>query len=67
VEPLPETVSLTRGTLRDWRERGYRTSEQRVAGWLYLVARSEQDAAVYKVVGPIFDGPLAHYEGRQIA
>jgi hypothetical protein len=67
LQPLPDTVQLTWATLLAWRERGYRISERRVAPWLYLLARSDQESAVYKVVGPIFDGQLVHYQGRRIA
>jgi hypothetical protein len=67
LQPLPDTVQLTWATVRAWREAGYRISEQRVAGWLYLLARSDRESAVYKLVGPIFDGQLGHYPGRRIA
>jgi hypothetical protein len=67
LEPLPETVQVTGDTVRAWRERGYRISEQRVAAWLYLLARSDLESALYKVVGPIFDGRLVHYRGLRVA
>jgi hypothetical protein len=67
LEPLPEAVRLTGDTVRAWRELGYRISEQWVAGWLYLLARSDRESAVYKAVGPIFDGELIYYRGRRVA
>jgi len=67
LEPLPDTVQLTAATVRVWRERGYRISEQRVAGWLYLLARSDRESAVYKLIGPVFDDQLGYYQGLRIA
>jgi hypothetical protein len=66
-EPLPESVRLNWTTIRSWRERGYRVSETRSAGWLYLLARSDRESAVYKIVGPVFDGQIGHYRGLRIA
>lgn len=66
-EPLPESVRLSWTTIRAWRERGYRVSEERSAGWLYLLARSDRESAVYKIVGPVFDGQIGHYCGLRIA
>jgi hypothetical protein len=42
LQPLPETLQLTAATIRAWREAGYRVSEQRVANWLYLLARGNR-------------------------
>jgi hypothetical protein len=67
LEPFPETVQLTAATLRAWREDGYRVSEQRVADWLYLLARCNPESAVYKVIGPRFHGRAAVYEGIRVA
>jgi hypothetical protein len=66
-EPLPETVQLTVATIQTWREAGYRVSEQRVANWLYLLARGTLESAVYKVVGPLFQGPAPVYRGFRVA
>jgi hypothetical protein len=66
-QPLPETVQLTAATLRAWREAGYRVSEQRVADWLYLLARGNPESAVYRVIGPRFHGRAAVYEGIRVA
>ena len=67
LQPLPETVQLTAATIRAWREAGYRVNEQRVANWLYLLARGNPESAVYRVVGPRFCGQAAVYEGVRIA
>jgi hypothetical protein len=67
LEPLPETVHVTWDTIRTWRKLGYRVSEQRTADWLYLLARSDSESAVYKLVGPSFDGQLGQYRGWRIA
>jgi hypothetical protein len=64
---LPETVQLTAATIRAWREAGYRVSEERVAPWLYLRARSSRDSVVYKVVGPSFRGQSPTYLGIRVA
>ena len=64
---LPETVQLTAATVNGWRRAGYRVSEERVASWLHVVARSSRDSAVYKVVGPSFDGQTAMYLGIRVA
>jgi hypothetical protein len=66
-ELLPETVQLTAATIRGWRKAGYRVSEERVAPWLYLRARSSRGSAVYKVVGPSFQGQSTTYLGVRIA
>ena len=66
-QPLPETVQLTAATIRAWREAGYRISEQRVANWLYLLARGDPESAVYQVIGPRFHGQAAVYEGVRVA
>ena len=66
-QPLPETVQLTPATLRAWREAGYRVTEQRVANWLYLLARGDPESAVYRVIGPRFSGQAAVYEGIRVA
>jgi hypothetical protein len=66
-QPLPETVQLTAATLRAWRQAGYRVSEQCVADWLYLLARGNPESAVYRVIGPRFDGRAAVYEGIRVA
>jgi hypothetical protein len=65
--PLPETVQLTAATIRAWREAGYRVSEQREANWVYLVALGNRESAVYKVIGPRFQGQAAVYEGCRVA
>ena len=62
-ELLPETAA----TIRGWRKAGYRVSEERVAPWLYLRARSSRGSAVYKVVGPSFQGQSTTYLGVRIA
>jgi hypothetical protein len=67
LEALPDTVDLTGAIIRTWRRCGYRISEQHVAGWLYVLARSDRETAVYKVVGPAFDGKHAHYRGLRMA
>jgi hypothetical protein len=67
LQPLPETVHLTAATIRAWREAGYRVSEQRVANWLYLLARGNPESAVYRVIGPRFHGQAAVYEGVRVA
>ena len=64
---LPETVQLTAATMRGWRKAGYRVSEERVAPWLYLRARSSRESAVYEVVGPSFQGQSTTYLGIRIA
>ena len=64
---LPETVHLTPATIRAWRNAGYRVSEERVAPWLYLRARSSWDSALYKVVGPSFQGESTSYLGIRVA
>ena len=66
-ELLPETVQLTAATIRGWRKAGYRVSEERVAPWLYLRARSSRGSAVYKVVGPSFQGQSTTYLGVRVA
>lgn len=65
--PLPETVQITAATIKTWREAGYRVSEQRVANWLYLDARSSWESALYKLVGPCFSRQTAFYEAWRIA
>jgi hypothetical protein len=67
LEALPDTVHLTGEIIRGWRQCGYRITEQRVAGWLYLLARNHRESAVYKVAGPVFDGPHVHYHDLRIA
>jgi hypothetical protein len=64
---LPETVQLTAATIRRWRKAGYRVSEERAAPWLYLRARSSRESALYKVIGPDFQGSTAAYRGIRIA
>ena len=64
---LPETVQLTAATIRGWRKAGYRVSEERVAPWLYLRARSSRESAVYKVIGPSFQGQSSTYLGVRVA
>jgi hypothetical protein len=66
-ELLPETVQLTAATIRGWRNAGYRVSEERVAPWLYLRALSSRGSAVYKVVGPSFQGGSTTYRGVRVA
>ena len=63
---LPETAQLTAATIRGWRKAGYRVSEERVAPWLYLRARSSRESAVYKVVGPSFQGQSTTYLGVRV-
>ncbi len=58
-EVLPETVQLTAATVRGWRMAGHRVSEERVAPSLHVLATSGRDSAVYKVVGPSFEGQSA--------
>ena len=67
LQPLPETVQFTADTISAWRKAGYRVSEQRKASWLYLVARSSFESAVYKLVGPRFAARGVVYDGRRIA
>jgi hypothetical protein len=66
-ELLPETVHLTAATILGWRKAGYRVSEERVPPWLYVLARSGRESAVYKVVGPSFQGQFATYLGIRVA
>lgn len=66
-QPLPESVQLTATGIRAWRAAGYRVSEQRVASWLYLLARGDEESAVYKVIGPRFEGQAAVYDGVRVA
>ena len=66
-QPFPDIVQLTATTIRDWRKAGYRVSEERAALWLYLRAHSSRESAVYKVVGPDFQGQAATYRGIRIA
>ncbi len=65
--PLPETMQLTAATIRAWREAGYQVSEHRAANWPYLHARGNRESAVYKLVGPLFHGQAAIYEGVRVA
>ncbi len=65
--PLPETMQLTAATIRAWREAGYQVSEHRAANWLYLLVRGNRESAVYKLVGPLFHGQAAIYEGVRVA
>ena len=65
-ELLPETVHLTAATILGWRKAGYRVSEERVPPWLYVLARSHP-SAVYRVVGPSFQGQFATYLGIRVA
>lgn len=67
IQPLPETVQLTAATICAWRDAGYWVNEQRVANWLYLLARSNRESAVYKVIGPFFEGQAVVYEGVRVA
>ena len=67
LDPLPDVVQITADTVRAWRTLGYHVSEQRTAGWLYLLARSDSESAVYKLVGPSFDRQLGQYRGWRIA
>src|SRR6266545_7827137 len=62
-QSLPEIMQLTAATIRALREAGYQVSEQRAGNWLYLLARSSRESAVYKLVGPLFRGQAAIYEG----
>lgn len=67
---LPDNVRLTGTMIQAWRQRGFRISEYRSAGWLYLLARREGESAVYKIVGPVFEGTngrTGHYHGSRIA
>ena len=66
-QPLPETMQLTAATIRAWRVAGYQVSEQRAANWLYLLVRGNRESAVYKLVGPLFRGQAAIYEGVRVA
>jgi len=66
-QPLPETMQLTAATIRAWREAGYQVSEHRAANWPYLHARGNRESAVYKLVGPLFHGQAAIYEGVRVA
>ena len=67
IQPLPETVELTAATICGWRGAGYRVYEQRVANRLYLLARSNRESAVYKVIGPFFRGQALVYQGVRVA
>ena len=67
LQLLPETVQLTAATISAWRDAGYRVNEQRVASWLYLLARSNRESAVYKVIGPLFQGQAVVYQGVRVA
>jgi hypothetical protein len=67
IQPLPEAVQLTAATIRAWREAGYRVYEQRVASWLYLLARSNRESAIYQVIGPLFQGHAVVYQGVRVA
>jgi len=60
-------MQLTAATIHDWREAGYQVSEQRAANWLYLLVRGNRESAVYKLVGPLFRGQTAIYEGVRVA
>src|SRR6266581_8308650 len=66
-QSLPETMQLTAATIRAWRVAGYHVSEQRAANWLYLLVRGNRESAVYKLVGPLFRGQAAIYEGVRVA
>ena len=66
-QPLPETMQLTAATIRAWRVAGYQVSEQRAGNWLYLLVRGNRESAVYKLVGPVFRGQAAIYEGVRVA
>src|SRR6266487_5844207 len=66
-QPLPETMQLTAATIRAWRVAGYQVSEHRAANWLYLLVRGNRESAVYKLVGPLFRGQTAIYEGVRVA
>jgi hypothetical protein len=67
VASFPDAADITAVTIRCWRRAGYRINEERKEGWLYLFIRGAQDSAVYKLVGPLFHGPRASYEGLRIA
>ena len=67
MEALPESVQVTAAVIGGWREAGYRVSEQRVAGWLYVIVRGTWESAVYKVIGPVFRGQAALYKGVRVA
>jgi hypothetical protein len=67
LDAPPESAQLTAATIRAWRTAGWRVSEQHVANWLYLVVRSNQESAVYKVIGLVFRGQEAGYKGVRVA
>jgi hypothetical protein len=64
---LPETVRLTTAAIRAWRKAGYQVSEERVAPWVYLRAGNGRDSALYKVIGPSFEGLSTSYLGIRVA
>jgi hypothetical protein len=67
VQTLPDSMTITAATIRSWRHAGYQVTEQRKAEWLYLIVRGAHESAIYKVVGPIFNGPVASYAGFRVA
>ena len=63
----PESLRITAQVLRAFRIHGWTVSEQRTAGWLYLIARGREQSAVYKLIGPRFDRAGSHYQGERVA
>jgi hypothetical protein len=63
----PERLAVTSAVLRAFRRYGWTITEERSAGWLYLIARGHGQSAVYKLVGPSFDHTGSHYRGYRIA
>jgi hypothetical protein len=64
---LPEIVQLTAATIRGWRKAGYRVREERVAPWLILQVHNSRESAIYRVVGPSFQGQSTTYLGVRVA
>ncbi|MGH8859867.1 MAG: hypothetical protein ACRDVG_01305 [Jatrophihabitantaceae bacterium] len=63
----PERLRVTATLLRAFRCHGWTVAERRSAGWTYLVARGDEQSAVYKLIGPRFDHGGAFYQAYRIA
>jgi hypothetical protein len=63
----PDRLPITAGVLRAIRKHGWTIAEQQSAGWQYLILRGHAQSAVYKLVGPLFDGTGSRYQGYRIA
>lgn len=63
----PDSLAITAEVLRAFRTHGWTYAEQRSGRWHYLILRGHDQAAAYKLIGPLFDQTGSYYQGYRIA